>query len=265
MFEIITVDELIKRLGKYNHKELHIHHTWRPNYEIYASRPDGVYWNQAMTNFHINAKGWSDIAQHVTLLPDGRFATGRNFGMNPASITGYNTGAFAVEMIGDFDTGNDVLEGKQRESIIGLAKFFDSRGKYVRFHRENAAKTCPGTSINKVEFMNEVKGVNVMLLKIGSRGPEVENLQIDLTKLGYDTKGTDGIFGENTKTALLAFQKDHSLTKDGIAGDFTLVVIAKSLVPKISLAADIANIARLSAEIKVLKDKLNQIKKMTEV
>ena len=104
-----------------------------------------------------------------------------------------------------------------------------------------------------------------MSLKVGSRGPEVENLQDDLTKLGYDTKGADGIFGENTKAALLAFQEDHSLDRDGIAGDFTLVVIAKSLVPKISLAADIANIAKLSAEIKVLKDKLNQIKKMTEV
>ena len=262
MFEIITVDELIKRLGKYNHKEIHIHHCYRPNHEIYASRPDGVYWNQAMTNFHINTNGWSDIAQHVTLLPDGRFATGRDFGMNPASITGYNNDAFAVEMIGDFDSGKDVLEGKQRESIIALSRWFDSRGKYIRFHRENSTKTCPGTSIDKVPFMNEVKGVTSMLLKIGSRGPEVAKLQTDLTNLGYDTKGADGIFGENTKTALLAFQEDHSLTKDGIAGDFTLVVIAKSLVPKVSLAADIA---RLNAEIKVLKDKLNQIKKIVEV
>lgn len=41
MFEIITVDELIKRLGRYNHRELAVHHTWRPNHEIYVSRPDG--------------------------------------------------------------------------------------------------------------------------------------------------------------------------------------------------------------------------------
>ena len=120
----------------------------------------------------------------------------------------------------------------------------------------------PGILINKTEFMNEVKGVDVMLLKIGSRGAEVEKLQADLTKLGYDTKGTDGIFGNNTKLAVMAFQADNDLERDGIAGDFTLAVIAKSLLPKISLTADIA---RLNAEIKVLKDKLNQIKKMTEV
>lgn len=265
MFEIITVDELTRRIGKYDHKELHIHHTWRPNHEIYNARPDGIYWNQAMANFHIDVNGWSDIAQHVTLLPDGLFVTGRNFGLNPASITNYNNDAFQVEMIGDFDIGKDVLEGRQRASIIGLSRWFDNRGKYIRFHNENSSKTCPGTSIDKIQFMNEVKGVTEMLLKIGSRGPEVENLQIDLTKLGYNTKGTDGIFGKNTEAALLAFQKDHSLTKDGIAGEFTLVVIAKSLQPKISLAADIASIARLTAENKVLKDKLNQIKKMTEV
>ena len=262
MFEIITVDELIKRVSNYNHAELHIHHTWRPNHAIYYNKPDGIYWQEAMDSFHENTNGWSDIAQHVTLLPDGLFVTGRNFGMNPASIAGYNTGAFCVEMIGDFDIGKDVLEGRQRASIIGLARLFDGRGKYIRFHRENSLKTCPGTSIDKIQFMNEVKGVTEMLLKQGSKGVEVENLQIDLTKLGYNTKGADGIFGENTKTALLAFQGDHSLSRDGIAGDFTLVVIAKSLQPKISLTADIA---RLNGEIKALKDKLNQIKKIAEV
>src|SRR5665647_47094 len=226
MFEIITIDELIRRIGKYDHKELHIHHTWRPNHEIYNARPDGVYWNQAMANFHVDVNGWNDIAQHVTLLPDGLFVTGRNFGLNPASITNYNNDAFQVEMIGDFDIGKDVLEGRQRASIIGLSRWFDNRGKYIRFHNENSSKTCPGTSINKLEFMNEVKGVDVMLLKIGSRGAEVEKLQADLTTLGYDTKGVDGIFGVYTETALLAFQRDNKLEQDGIVGVDTQRILA---------------------------------------
>ena len=269
MFEIITVDELIRRIGGYNHNELHVHHTWRPNHAIYNARPDPIYWQEAMDNFHENTNGWSDIAQHATLLPDGRFVTGRNFGVNPASIAGYNTGAFCVEMIGDFDIGKDVLEGRQRASIIVLAKWFDNRGKYVRFHRENANKTCPGTSIGKLEFMNEVKGVTSMLLKIGSRGPEVENLQIDLTKLGYDTKGADGIFGVYTETALLAFQRDNKLEQDGIAGDITLKAIETVLsTPKDTSVEQISSlkskVAALEKTIGLYQKQVTAIRNIVE-
>jgi peptidoglycan hydrolase-like protein with peptidoglycan-binding domain len=41
------------------------------------------------------------------------------------------------------------------------------------------------------------------LLKVGSRGEEVRTLQQNLTKLGYDTKGTDGIFGNAQKIWLI--------------------------------------------------------------
>jgi hypothetical protein len=109
-----------------------------------------------MKRYHLSL-GWSDIGQHVTLLTDGLFVTGRDFGQTPASIQGYNTGAFAVETLGNFDIGHDVLQGAQKESLIKLAKYFNDKGKYVRFHRENAAKTCPGTSIDKAAFMEEVK------------------------------------------------------------------------------------------------------------
>ena len=76
--------------------------------------------------------------------------------MTPASITGYNTGAFACEMLGNFDIGYDVLKGFQKASILRLCKYFNDKGQYVRFHRENSSKTCPGTSINKNDFMKEV-------------------------------------------------------------------------------------------------------------
>ena len=269
MFEIITVDELIKRLAKYNHKELHIHHCWKPNHEIYYNKPDGIYWQEAMASFHINTNGWSDIAQHVTLLPDGRFATGRNFGMDPASITGYNNDAFAVEMIGDFDIGNDVLEGRQRESIIGLSRWFDNRGKYIRFHRENSSKTCPGTSIDKTEFMNEVKGVTEMLLKQGTKGAEVKKLQADLTTLGYDTKGVDGIFGSGTQIAVIAFQKDNKLSQDGIVGVNTQRFLASAMTaPRDSLAKENdalrLKIIALNNTIGIYQNKLVAIKNIME-
>jgi LysM repeat protein len=41
--------------------------------------------------------------------------------------------------------------------MLKLAAYFDSKKRYVRFHNENAAKTCPGTSIDKATFMKEAR------------------------------------------------------------------------------------------------------------
>ncbi len=67
------------------------------------------------------------------------------------------------------------------------------------------------------------------VLKVGSRGTAVTQLQKNLTTLGYDTKGTDGIFGNDTKNAVLSFQRAHGLTADGIVGSGTQNAIAKAL------------------------------------
>lgn len=56
------------------------------------------------------------------------------------------------------------------------------------------------------------------LLKWGSRGAAVSSLQRDLTALGYNTFGVDGIFGANTYKAVVQFQKSHGLTADGMVG-----------------------------------------------
>ena len=156
--QIITIEQLLDKLKKYSHKELHVHHTWLPEHKHFNGR-NGIELQQNMRNYHVNTNGWSDIGQHITLLPDGTFVTGRDFAQAPASIKGFNTGAFCVEMLGNFDKGHDVLQGKQKESILRQARFFYDRNKYIRFHRENSTKTCPGTSIDKTQFMAEVKAL----------------------------------------------------------------------------------------------------------
>ena len=63
------------------------------------------------------------------------------------------------------------------------------------------------------------------MLKSGSRGDEVRELQEKLNSLGYDAGTADGIFGPNTESALKAFQEASSLTADGVAGPMTLLRI----------------------------------------
>ena len=59
------------------------------------------------------------------------------------------------------------------------------------------------------------------LQRIGSDGLVVVWLQRTLNELGYACGNPDGIFGNNTKNAVTAFQTDHGLSADGIAGEAT--------------------------------------------
>ena len=60
------------------------------------------------------------------------------------------------------------------------------------------------------------------LAKYGSSGSEVRSIQTRLTELGYFSGKVDGIFGSQTKNAVIKFQKDYGLTADGIVGSNTL-------------------------------------------
>ena len=219
-FEIITVDELSKRLSKLNHKELHVHHTFSPSHKNFNGK-NGIELQNNMARYHKETRHFTDIAQHVTLLPDGTFVTGRNFLQDPASIKYHNDQAFCVEMLGNFDKGVDKLEGKQLESIIKIAKLFDAKGKYIRFHRENAPKTCPGTGIDKGEFMKLVKKVDKpkVALKPCKFGDEGANVKLLQTLLHIKV---DGFFGHLTLKAVKDFQEKNKLTVDGIVGAKTI-------------------------------------------
>lgn len=61
--------------------------------------------------------------------------------------------------------------------------------------------------------------------KLGDRGNDVKKLQQALKILGYFSGSCDGIFGEQTETAVKKFQKSRSLSADGIAGKVTIKVI----------------------------------------
>ncbi len=70
----------------------------------------------------------------------------------------------------------------------------------------------------------------VRTLRQGMHGDDVRALQTQLAQLGFtDARGRpmrpDGDFGPTTHTAIQAFQRDHALTADGIAGRATLMAV----------------------------------------
>ena len=69
------------------------------------------------------------------------------------------------------------------------------------------------------------------VLRYGSTGEAVRELQEDLLALGYTLPayGADGDFGSETEKAVKAFQTDAGLTPNGIADQRTLAAIATAL------------------------------------
>ena len=63
-------------------------------------------------------------------------------------------------------------------------------------------------------------GLMSRLIRMGSRGNDVTELQRELNQYGY-TVAVDGIFGKGTLAAVKAFQTDEGLVADGLVGKDT--------------------------------------------
>lgn len=61
--------------------------------------------------------------------------------------------------------------------------------------------------------------------KQGSQGETVKTIQTKLKNWGYYKGSIDGIFGKETKNAVIYFQKKNGLTADGVAGKKTLAAL----------------------------------------
>ena len=66
------------------------------------------------------------------------------------------------------------------------------------------------------------------LSRYGSTGEEVRRIQQKLQSLGFYKGSVDGIYGTQTKNAVLAFQRSCGITADGIAGKQTLLYLGLS-------------------------------------
>ena len=63
------------------------------------------------------------------------------------------------------------------------------------------------------------------LSKFGSKSQEVIEIQTKLKRWGYYNGEIDGIFGTQTKNAVISFQKKNGLVADGVAGKKTLAAM----------------------------------------
>lgn len=86
-----------------------------------------------------------------------------------------------------------------------------------------------GSAFAGCSMMNDMKEsgaaqervLEVAILKQGSKGSEVKEVQRRLKMWGYYNGSVDGVFGKGTRSAVIAFQKKNGLTADGVVGKAT--------------------------------------------
>jgi hypothetical protein len=145
-------------------KWVQLHHTYVPAYKHFNGT-NHFSLCQSMEEAH-KERGFSEIAQNLTIFPDGKVMVCRSLDTIPAGIKGANTYGICIENIGNFDKGNDNLTPAQHDSIVLVIKtllkkfalaasdqtvlyhhWYDlNTGKRITKEGTGVTKTCPGTA-----------------------------------------------------------------------------------------------------------------------
>lgn len=245
---------------------LQVHHTSAPSYENWSSDIE-LRRIRNTVDYHKKVFGSSDIAQHFTIFPNGKIATGRDINSTPIGIKNWNTGAICCEIYGNFDS--DVMTKEQEEAVVKfyatLCKelnitpstntiryhsWFTASGTYLgTYKKSESCKTCPGLKFfggNSKESMEKnFLPLIQNYIKTGSTtsstttttepkytralyytkpiftGEDVKVIQQQLKDLKFYSDKVDGLFGQNTETAVKSFQKANGLEVDGSVGPKT--------------------------------------------
>ena len=143
------------------------HHTWLPSYKHFNGS-NHFTMLAGMETYHKKQMGWKNIAQNITTFPDGKIAVSRPFNIPPDGTIGFkaNENGIAIEHVGNFDVGQDVMTEEQKETIVYLnallcIKFgLDPSIDTITYHHwwslkngervldkgpDYNVKTCPGT------------------------------------------------------------------------------------------------------------------------
>lgn len=197
------------RLSKYEFSELvaqfsfrrrintvHVHHTWRPNHGQYRGHAS----IEGMWRYHTQTNNWRDIAQHISIGPEGAIWLGRNFNLAPASASGHNgsqvSGPLMIEVIGDFDIGQDQLTGAQRSALVHVVADIQERFglpcSAMMFHNMMAKKSCPGTSVVFDELVEEVRAEHASRLDNKSMTEQQQRIADALKQLEREVPAPRG-------------------------------------------------------------------------
>jgi len=105
---------------------------------------------------------------------------------------------------------------------------------------------------NDNSYYAQIAAEQALVLKQGSTGTTVKQIQQKLKNWGYYTGSVDGIFGSGTKKAVVYFQTKNGLTADGIVGTKTLQALGITVSSSSSSSSSSYNNSDLSLLAKLI-------------
>jgi N-acetylmuramoyl-L-alanine amidase len=153
-----------------------------------------------------------------------------------------------VQTIRTGDHGEDVRDVQERLAALGFhleagevagAEYGDTTQDAVRAFQQERGLLVDGVVGPDTRFELEEAGYSLgdrllSLRRPPIRGDDVRALQRRLNLLGFDPGREDGIFGEQTARAILDFQANVGLDRDGIAGPTTTDALDRLLAAPVS-------------------------------
>lgn len=209
---------------------------------------------RAIQRFHMETRGWADIAYHWLIAPDGTIFAGRPVGQVGAHAAGHNTESVGYCILTDGPITDEQKSALRQRIDADRAPLGLPYARVVG-HRDVVATACPGDVIADwvdagfpapesplpepesgpgpcAELQPGPPPEGRTLLVEGAAGAEVIDLQQRLSDAGYppDTSKTkrgawDGKFGPKTAAAVAALQSDHGIAVDGKVGRQTWCVL----------------------------------------
>jgi peptidoglycan hydrolase-like protein with peptidoglycan-binding domain len=119
---------------------------------------------------------------------------------------------------GDYGPGTEAgIEEIQREAGIDVDGAFgaETAAALDERYEEEVLVEKP---VEEVGDTSADQGAADEVLEPGSKGARVKRLQRRLARLGYRPGEADGVYGAETASAVMAFEKHEGLGRDGVAG-----------------------------------------------
>jgi len=196
-------------------------------------------------DFHMDVRGWHDIAYNSVECRHGVIYEGRWLGTR-SGANGTNAGnassyAHCVLM----GTGDELTA----EAMIAVRRVVDlfrgsGSGSRLWAHRDWKATACPGDDLTAFvraglpiptstppppAVLPQPPSTNQgRWPRLGDRGGSIPQLQQQLVRLGAAIR-VDGVFGPRTEAAVQTLQTFFGLVPDGIVGPQTSALIAELL------------------------------------
>lgn len=142
-------------------------------------------------------------------------------GSSSSSSSNSSTGNSAVKTVQTW-INNNYKTGLVVDGVYGKL----TKAALVKALQTELNKQCGAGLVVDGVFGN-LTASTCINLSVGSQGNITKVLQGLLICNGYSTNGFDGVFGNGTRNAVIAYQKSKGLTADGVAGRYTFTKLCQ--------------------------------------